>query len=45
MNLSLSDMLYYFGCGLGAGILLKLMVELVYYAVNSLLGIFRNILH
>lgn len=42
--MGLEDMMHYFICGVSAGIILKLMVELIFYAVNSLAGIFRNII-
>lgn len=42
--MGLEGMMQYFICGLTAGIILKLMVELIFYAVNSLVGIIRNII-
>lgn len=33
----------YFTFGVAAGIALKLMMELFFYGLNSLLGFFRNI--
>ena len=36
-------LLVYVAYGIPAGIMFKLMVELFFYAVNALMGIFRNI--
>ena len=38
-----SALLMYVVCGIPAGIMFKLMVELFFYAVNALMGVFRNI--
>lgn len=41
--MDLSVLFSYVTIGTAAGMILKLMVELIFYAVNALLGVFRNI--
>lgn len=42
--MDLSFLLTYVTYGIAAGIVLKLMVELFFYAVNALVSVFRNII-